>query len=178
MAEKLHYQKISDIPKRYEGISLEEIKDEDDREIVEIMRFLYKEYGLSKSLKNAIRIKKWCEEKYGDKPREERMLPRKTNDKEEKQICETLRGLRRINDRYVGIDIEMIEDYEHREIAKIIDYLDENFMSEDQKKKRETAIRKKMQKAVGKQVAHNEETRKELEGPDKSLETEEEDVEK
>ena len=39
-------------------------------------------------------------------------------------------------------------------------------------------LKRKMQKAVGKQVAHNEETRMELEEPYKSLETEEEDVEK
>ena len=43
---------------------------------------------------------------------------------------------------------------------------------------KEEELKRKMQKAVGKKVAHNEETRKELEGPDKSLETEADDVEK
>ncbi len=36
---------------------------------------------------------------------------------------------------------------------------------------KEEELTRKMQKAVGKQVAHNEETRMELEEPDKSLET-------
>ena len=38
------------------GKSLEEIEDEDHKEIVEIIRRLDNEYGLSDSLKNAIKI--------------------------------------------------------------------------------------------------------------------------
>ena len=67
--------------------NLEEIENETHREIVYIMRTLIKEYGASGSLKNAIRIKKWCERKCGDKPREERRLPSsKSKDSKEREI--------------------------------------------------------------------------------------------
>ena len=91
-------------------------------------------------------------------------------------------ALKRIKNRvckkYEGMELDEIDDTNHREVVEIIRYLDENYMSEEQKMQRMAAIKGKMQKAVGKQVAHNEETRKELEGPDKSLETEADDVEK
>lgn len=163
------------------GKSLEEIEDEDHKEIVEIIRRLDNEYGLSDSLKNAIKIQKWCEKNYGDKPREERVLPSegKGADEEEKELSSALKRIKnRVCKKYEGMELDEIDDTNHREVVEIIRYLDENYMSEEQKMQRMAAIKGKMQKAVGKQVAHNEETRKELEGPDKSLETEEEDVEK
>ena len=47
--------------KEYEGKPLEEIKNKEDRQIVEIIRKLDEEYKLGDSLKSALEIKEWCE---------------------------------------------------------------------------------------------------------------------
>ncbi len=168
------------IMSKYKEKSLEEIEDKNHRRIVEIIRYLDKEYGLSPYLKNAIVIKKWCEENYGDKPREKRKIPtRSESNKKECELAIQYKSIRsRVCSKYEGKSLEEIENEDHREIVEIIRYLDENFMSEEQKNKRDSSINKKMKQAVGKQVAHNEETRQELEGPDKTLVVEDSDVEK
>lgn len=165
---------------KYKEKTLDEIEDENHKKIVEIIRYLDKEYGLSPYLKNAIVIKKWCEENYGAKPREERKIPsRIESNKKESELSIQYKSIRsRVCSKYEGKSLEEIVDEEHREIVEIIRYLDENFMSEEQKKKRDSALNKKMKQAVGKQVAHNEETRQELEGPDKTFVVEDGDVEK
>ena len=73
-----------------------QIQNGEDRKIVEIIKRLDKEYGLGDSLKNAIKIEKWCKEKYGDKEIEERSLP-STNSKneEERKLGQALSDLKR-----------------------------------------------------------------------------------
>ena len=129
LAYKLNILKQT-VLKKFEGKKIEEIADKNDREIVYIMRTLIKEYGASEALKNAIRIKKWCERKYGDKPREERCLPTygKNSDEEEKNLAKKLDYLRfEICERYAKRRIEDIEEEEHREIVAIIRTLDKEY---------------------------------------------------
>ena len=76
--EKKLEKKLSYIRKKikpYEGMALEEIKNEEDRKIVEIIRQLDEEYGLDQVFKNALQIKDWCEKNYGDKEIWEKKLP-------------------------------------------------------------------------------------------------------
>ena len=53
--------------KQFEGQEITDILDEEDRKILEIVNRLDREYGLGKSLKNALKIEKWCKENYGEK---------------------------------------------------------------------------------------------------------------
>ena len=154
------------VTKMYENIKLEEIEDENHREIVRIIRFLKSEYGLSESLKNAIRIQKWCEKKYKDMPRSERSLPSGGGDtEEEKRLAKQLHRLKqKICNKYRNKTLEEIEDENHREIVRRVRYLEENYMSEHQRNLRDGAIKGRMAKAVGKKVMNNLETRNELEG--------------
>ena len=75
-----------------------------------------------------------------------------------------------ILEEYKGIELEEVPE-EYREKVRVLRCYGLGLTKEEE-------LKRKMQKAVGKQVAHNEETRMELEEPYKSLETEEEDVEK
>ena len=174
LAEKLAELR-SRIVKRYERISVQEIKDEEHKKVVEMIRNLDEEYGLSDSLKNAIRIQKWCEKNYGEKPIEERSLPTvgKNADAEEKKLTEKYNNIRaNIIRRYEGMSLEEIEDKNHRKIVEIIRNLEENYMSKEQRRKKEAKINVRMKKAIGNQIQHNEETRKELEEKEKSVEKE------
>jgi len=63
---------------------------------------------------------------------------------------------------YEGKELEEIENEEHREIVGKIRFLRENYMSEEQRMRRERAVKSKLKKSVGKQIEHNEETRREL----------------
>ena len=55
------------IIKQYEGKEIEEVENEEHRKILEIVRRLDEEYGLSDSLKNVLEIENWCKVNYGDK---------------------------------------------------------------------------------------------------------------
>ena len=61
-----HLKNLRQKLKQYDGKKLEEVKDEEDRRILEIIRRLDKEYNLSESLKNALEIENWCKLNYAD----------------------------------------------------------------------------------------------------------------
>ena len=115
--------------KPYEGMTLEEIENEEDRKIVEIIRHLDEEYGLGESLKNALRIKAWCEKNYGDKEIYDRKLPSPTSKNSvEKDLGTKLNTIRAKKIKaYIEMPIEEIEDEENRKIVEIIRHLDEEY---------------------------------------------------
>ena len=115
--------------KKYEGQKLEEIKDEEDRKIVEIIERLDKEYGMSQSLKNAMEIEGWCKNTFEEKKVWERRLPtiHSTNEYE-KQLGKKLSNIRQnVLKKYEGQKLEEIKDEEDRKIAEIIRRLDEEY---------------------------------------------------
>lgn len=118
---------------QYEGIPIKQIKDEDDRKIIEIIDMLDREYAFGRLQKhnllgNALKIENWCQEKYGDKPVWERRLPsNNSKDEEEKGLGTALSRLRTRLKPYEGIPIEQIEDEDDRKIAEIIDRLDREY---------------------------------------------------
>ena len=114
--------------KKYEGKPLEEIKDEEDRKIVQIIRKLDKEYKLGDSLKNALEIKEWCEMTNEGKKIYERRLPSQTSkDEYEKSLGIKLNNIRAKIKKYEGKPIEEIKTEEDRKIVKIIRALDEKY---------------------------------------------------
>ena len=114
--------------KKYEEKQIEEIKNEEDRGIVEIIRNLDEEYGLGDSLKNALEIKEWCESTYGEKKIWERSLPSQiSKDEYEKKLGKKLSNIRTKRKQYEGIPIEKIENAEDRRIVEIIRSLDEEY---------------------------------------------------
>ena len=99
------------IIKKYEGKELSSIEDEEDRKIVEIIRRLYREYGLKIPLKNALEIKDWCERKNEGKPIWERSLPnRYAEDEEERALAIKLSNIRKTIKKYEGKELSSIED--------------------------------------------------------------------
>ncbi|MBO4293203.1 MAG: DEAD/DEAH box helicase family protein [Clostridia bacterium] len=79
-------------------------------------------------LKNALKIEKWCEENFGDKPVWERRLPNsKSEDEEEKRLGIALGTIRIRIKQYEGIPIEQIEDEDDRKITEIIERLDREY---------------------------------------------------
>ena len=128
LGQKLSYLRTK--IKQYEGKQLEEIENEEDRQIVEIIKRLYKEYGLGDSLKNALEIEEWCKEKYGDKKIWERNLPSSiAKDAYEKNLGQKLSYLRTKIKQYEGKQLEEIENEEDRQIVEIIKRLDEEYNS-------------------------------------------------
>ena len=114
--------------KQYIRMPLEAIENEEDRRIVELIRYLDEEYGLGESLKNALQIKVWCEKNYGDKEIWERKLPRQTaKDKAEKDLGKRLSNIRQKIKPYEGVPLEEIENEEDRRTVEIIRYLDEQY---------------------------------------------------
>ena len=114
--------------KPYEGVSLEDIENEEDRRIVKIIRQLDQEYGLGQALKNALQIKAWCERNYGDKEIWERRLPWATaKDKAEKDLGQKLNTIRAKIKPYEGMPLEEIENEEDRRTVEIIRKLDEEY---------------------------------------------------
>ena len=114
------------ILKKYKGIELNEIKDNKDRKIVEIIRRLDEEYGLSISLKSALEIENWCIENNKDKEVWDRRLPNTgAEDEYEKTLGRKLSGLRyRVIKKYEGIELNQIEDEYDRRTVEIIRRLD------------------------------------------------------
>ena len=79
-------------------------------------------------LKNALKIEKWCEEKFGDKPVWERRLPKtESKDEEEKKLGNALQVIKRKLNQYVGMPIDEIKDEDDRRIVEIIERLDREY---------------------------------------------------
>ena len=125
------------VMKKYEGMELKQIKDDEDRRIVEIIRELDEEYGLSDSIKNVLEIENWCRENYGDKPLGKRKLPSNGNDADEKEkrLARALVNLRIKLKKYNRKELEEIENEEDRRIAEIVRKLDEEYNPKNDKQK-------------------------------------------
>ena len=120
----------SKIMKQYEGQEIADIKNEEDKKILEIINRLDKEYGLGESLKNALKIEKWCKEKYGEKDIYERRLPNKrAENEEEKRLGSALQNIRTKMKQYEGQEIADIPNEEDRQILEIIYRLDREYNS-------------------------------------------------
>ena len=114
--------------KGYKGQDITKIRDEEDRKIIEIIERLDREYGLGEALKNAIKIEKWCIEKYGEKDRDDRYLPStKSDNKEERNLGQKLNNLRSKIKKYKEQDITNIQNEEDRQIIEIIERLDREY---------------------------------------------------
>ena len=115
--------------KQHEGKKLEEIKDEEDRKIVEIIRTLDKEYGMKADLKNVQEIEEWCKTTFEGKKVWERRTPSETAKNEyEKKLGKRLNNVRQnILKKYEGKEIEEIEDEEDRKIVETIRTLDKEY---------------------------------------------------
>ena len=119
--------------KKYEGKPVEEIENEVARRIVEIVRNIDEEYAYGpgqsrESLGIALQIKKWCEERYGDKEKWERRLPsRNSTDHYEKMLGEKLARLRTKIKKYEGKSIEEIENEVDRRIVGIVRRIDKEY---------------------------------------------------
>ena len=119
--------------KEYEGKSLEEVENKEDRMILEIIRRLDEEYAfghlqLHENLGNVLKIENWCKIKFGDKEKWERRLPScEAEDEEEKKIGTALGNLRRKLETYEGKSLEKVENEEDRMILEIIRRLDEEY---------------------------------------------------
>ena len=115
---------------QYEGQEIANIPNREDREILEILERLDKEYGLGESLKNALKIEKWCKEKYGEKEIYERRLPNKcSSNEEEKKIGQALVNIRVKMKQYEGQEIADIQNEEDRQILEILERLDREYNS-------------------------------------------------
>jgi len=113
---------------QYEGQEIANIPNREDREILEILERLYKEYGLGESLKNVLKIEKWCKEKYGEKEIYERRLPNKcSSNEEEKKIGQALVNIRVKMKQYEGQEIADIQNEEDRKIYEILERLDKEY---------------------------------------------------
>ena len=113
---------------QYEGQEIANIPNREDREILEILERLYKEYGLGESLKNVLKIEKWCKEKYGEKEIYERRLPnRRSSNEEEKKIGQALVNIRVKMKQYEGQEIADIQNEEDRKIYEILERLDKEY---------------------------------------------------
>ncbi|MBO5349804.1 MAG: DEAD/DEAH box helicase family protein [Clostridia bacterium] len=122
---------LSEIRKKikpYEGKELEDIADQEDREIVKIIRKLDEEYGLGESLKNALQIENWCRETFLYREIWDRRLPRgNAKDETEKRLGKALWSIRQKIKPYEGKELYEISNQEDREIVKIIRKLDEEY---------------------------------------------------
>ena len=116
--------------KQYEGQEIADIQNEEDRQTLEIISRLDKEYGLGESLKNALKIEKWCKEKYGEKEIYERRLPSSTaENEEEKRLGRALSHVRNKMKQYEGQEIADIQNEEDRQILEILERLDREYNS-------------------------------------------------
>ena len=115
--------------KQYEGKELEEIEDKEHRRIVEMIRRLDKEYGLSPNFKNVLEIENWCKENFKEKEIWDRRLPSPTaKDEKEKKLGSTLGWIRgRILKQYEEKSLEQIDNEEDRKIVEIVRRLEEEY---------------------------------------------------
>ena len=130
---------------------MDEIENEEDRRIVEIVRRLDEEYGLSKFLKNVLEIENWCKTNFEGKEIFERRLPnRRAKDENEKRLGEALIGIRRnILNQYEGKELDEIENKENRRIIEIVRRLDEEY--NPKKAKQQALIQAKQERDSSKQ---------------------------
>ena len=116
--------------KQYKRQEIADIPNEEDREVLEIINRLDREYGLGESLKNALKIEKWCKEKYGEKDIYERRLPNsRAENEEEKKLGLALQHIRRKMKQYEGQEIADIQNEEDRQTLEIISRLDREYNS-------------------------------------------------
>ncbi len=121
--------------KEYDGKPIEEIENEEDRRVVEIVRNIDEKYAYGpkqsrESLGIALQIEKWCEERYGDKEKWERSLPKSNStDEYENTLGSKLKRLRvKIKDKeYEGKSLEEIENEVDRRIVEIVRNIDEKY---------------------------------------------------
>ena len=139
--------------KKFEGKTIEEIENEVDRKIVEIVRRMDEEYAYGpnqsrEKLGRALQIEKWCEERYGDKEKWERRLPRKeSKDEYEKSLGNKLSNLRRnIIDKYEGKPVDEIENEVDRRIVEIVRRIDEEYAYGDNQSRESLGIALQIEK--------------------------------
>ena len=122
------------ILEKYDGIELHNVKNEEEQQILEILRRLENEYAFGKQqmhykLGSIMKIEKWCILNFGDKEKWERRLPIAGSDnEEEKQLAKQLMTLRNeALKKYEGIDLEKVEDEEDRKILQKLKEIDDEF---------------------------------------------------
>ena len=135
--EKRLAQALSELMKKkkqYEGQEISSISDEVDRNIVEIIRRIEKEYayGRSQTYHNVgtmLEIENWCKENFGEKEKWERRIPSIcSKDKEEKRLAKALKNLKqKIMKKYEGQEISSIPDEVDREVLEIMERLDREY---------------------------------------------------
>ena len=111
-------------------MDIEEIENEEDRQIVEIIVRLDKEYGIGDLLKKALEIEEWCKENYGDKKIWKRRMPtqgKDAKDEYEKKLAINVNYIKNRNKKYDVVDIEKIENEEDRQIVQIMRRLDKEY---------------------------------------------------
>lgn len=110
------------ITQQYSGIELKDIKDEEHRKIVEIMRRIEENYDLNAQYKNILEIEEWCKRKYKDKPIYERHLPSrmKKATKPEIMLEKKLQGVREYARKYDEKELDEIEDCDDRKIVEAL----------------------------------------------------------
>ena len=122
--------------KQYEGQEISSISNEVDRNIVEIIRRIEKEYayGLHQTYHNVgtmLEIENWCKENFGEKEKWERRIPSiYSKDKEEKRLAQNLNNLKRGMKKYEGQEISSIPDEVDREVLEIMERLDREYNPE------------------------------------------------
>ena len=124
---------IRTIMQKYEGMKLEQIENEEDRQIVEIARRIYDKYAygdkqLHATLGIALKIENWCKENFEKKKIWERRLPStQSEDRFEAEIGVNLKCIRRRIKQYEGKDIAEIEDEDDKRIVEIIRRIDKEY---------------------------------------------------
>ncbi len=115
--------------KKYERQEISDIENEEDRRILEIIEILDRDYGLGRSLKNALEIENWCKKYNEGKQMWERRLPSTSSkDEEEKRLGQALIAIRSTKiKKYEGQKISSIGNEEDRRILGIIEILDREY---------------------------------------------------
>ena len=119
--------------KQYEGQEISSISNEEDKNIVEIIRRLDREYAygetqLYHNLGQILEIENWCIENYGEKKIWKRKLPNsRAENEEEKRLGRVLGTLRQKMKQYEGQEISSIPNEEDRKILEIIERIDSEY---------------------------------------------------
>ena len=147
---------VKTIMKEYEGISLEQITDEQDREIVRIIREIYSRFSSTNNINliNIQKIQKWCIEN-GRKPDYKGKI--KSQGKESEQRLAYLLNYinNKIYSKYDDIDLQKITDEQDKEIIKILTDIEEKYGNQID----ETDISKVSKEELGKKIVALSETR-------------------
>jgi len=138
----------------YEGVNLKEIQDEQDREIIRIIRKIDSEYENNKrnrtiSLLNARELQEWVNEN-GRKPRQAIKGIKTTQNREEEtkeqrelRLGHVLNSIRTkiVNkNKYENMILQQIENKEEREIVRIIKEIDNNYENNKLGRKKKVEI--------------------------------------